>query len=313
MYDNDLKLSPKRANSTRAFVEAAIDTYNKNNEVKKTTYKTPFQEEAGTVLEHTMNRESTLSRYRSFVETVRSSLLVECMYNILENSIEPNRRDLTNTSILRAMCSQYVTENGYDNILNRMRTASVTTSEMYNLIMETSTRIIESVDKDKPETFVVKPEMKDEFFKSLNYSDSREISDAIKDRVSLAMDDFITANTKDHEDIETALKQAQEKIESTPEDQDGLRESYDHIAKRKISTIRNAPKGVLHSMVSAMCESVLKNPEVHCEFLNEGHLNVEKIVDRVSLMYTFMEMLNTSRIEKVDSAFIESAIRDLKV
>lgn len=312
MYTNDYKLSDKQIRANKAFVEAAIDTYNESNKVAKTIYETKFQQDAAVVLEHTMSREGRLNRYRSFVETVRSSLVVECMYNILENALEPNKRDLTNTSILRAMCSQYVMENGYDNILNRMRTASVTTSEMYKLIMETADRMVEAANPDEPDTFVVQPEMKDDFFKSLNYSDSQEISDAIKDRVSAAMDDFVTANTKDHEDIETALQQAQEKIQATPDDQEGLKESYDHLAKQKISKIRNAPKGVLHSMVSAMCESVLKNPDVHAEFMNEGHLDVAKIVDRVSLMYTFMEMLNTSRLEKVDTAFVENVISDLK-
>ena len=312
MYDNDFKISTRRANSTKAFVESAINLYEAKNKVENPEYQTKFQKDANMVLEHTMNKERLLNRYRSFVETVKNSLVVECLYNIFEHAVQENQKDLTNTAIMRAMVSQYVKENGYDNILEKMKSGSVALSEMHNMITDHAKKIIESVDKEDPNTFVITPKMKDEFFKSLDYSDSQAISDAIKDRVSTAMDDFVTANTKDHEDISSALQQAQDKIDKVPEDDKELQESYQIQAKRKISEIRNSSKGVLHSMISAMCESVLKDQDQYSEFMREGHLDIDKIVTRTSLMYTFMEMLNTARIEKVDAAFIESVISDLK-
>lgn len=312
MYGNDFSISDKRANATKAFVEAAIKTYETANKVETPKYATKFQEEANMVLEGAARKQGVLNRYRSFVETVKSSLVVESLYRILEGSLDRNQRDLTNTSILRAMTSQYVTENGYENILSKMSNRSVALSEIHNIITSTSSKILESVDKNDPTTFVITPEMKDEFYKSLDYSDSEAISDAIKDRVSTAMKDFVTANTKDHEDIEAALKQAQDKLETTPEDAKELRESYEIQAKRKTFEIRNSSKNVLHSMISAMCENVLKDQKANEEFMNEGHLDIDKIVTRTSLMYTFMEMLNTSRLETIDEPYIESVIRDLK-
>ena len=192
-----------------------------------------------------------------------------------------------------------------------MKTASVATSSMYNTINETATRIFESVDKDNPETFAIKPEMKDEFFKQLDYSDSAAISDAINRRVSDAMQDFVSANTKDHEDITAALQKAQEKIAEVPEEDVELREMYEINAKRAVTEVRNRPKGVVHSMVVAMSESVMKHPEMHDEFMFEGHLDMKKIVSRTSLMYTFMEMLNTSRIDIIDEVYIENIIKGL--
>ena len=312
MYGNNFNISEKRANATRAFVEAAIKTYETANNIEKPKYSTKFQEDANMVIEGAMRKEGVLNRYRSFVETVKSSLVVESLYNIFEHSIDPMKRDLTNTSIMRAMVSQYVSENGYTRILDKMKSGSVALSEMYNIINSTAAKILESVDKDDPNTFVITPAMKDEFYKSLDYSDSEAISDAIKDRVSDAMNDFITANTKDHENIESALKAAQDKIEKTPEEEKELRESYEIQAKRKTFEIRNSPKNVLHSMISAMCENVLKDQKSNAEFMNEGHLDIDKIVSRTSLMYTFMEMLNTSRLEKIDGPYIESVIMDLR-
>lgn len=312
MYDEMLKTSGKYARSNRAFVEAAIKEYEESARPVRTARTDAFATERIMVMESMMSRDANSRRYFTFAASVRSFLLLESMYKILKESVsEEIRNDHVSTSILRAMVSEYVNENGYIDIMNRMRTASVATSHLYNIITENATRILENVDKSNPDTFYITPEMKDEFFKQLDYSDSQAISDAIHQRVSDAMEDFVSANTKDHEDITAALQQAQEKIGDVPEEEDELRECYSMMGKRKVTEIRNRPKGVFHSMVSAMSESVMKNAEMHDEFMKESKLDMEKIVNRTHLMYTFMEMLNTTRIAKVDSVFIENVIADL--
>lgn len=312
MYDEMLKTSGKAARSNRAFVEAAIAEYEELSRPVNTARTDAYVKERNMVMESVMTRDSISNRYHSFANTIRNSLVVESMYRILKESVSDEiKNDNVSTSILRAMVSEYVNEHGYINILNRMKTASVATSTMYNIITESATRMLEGVDKSNPDTFYITPEMKDEFFKQLDYSDSQAISDAIHQRVSDAMEDFVSANTKDHEDITAALQQAQEKIGNVPEEDEDLRECYSIMAKRKTTEIRNRPKGVFHSMVTAMCESVMKNTNMHNEFMAEGKLDIAKIVNRTHLMYTFMEMLNTTRIAKVDEVFIESVISDL--
>lgn len=313
MYDEMLKTSGRHAKSNRAFIESVISEYEEaSRPVVKTTDRGSFDSERNMVMENMMHHDGVRARYQSFSQTVRTALVTEALYKIFSESVDPEiREDNVSSSIMRAMVSQYVTENGYDDILNRMKIASVTTSCIYKTITETTDKILKGVDKSDPNTFTITPEMRDEFFKQLNYSDSEAISDAIHQRVADAMDDFVTANTKDHEDITAALQQAQEKIGEVPEEDDELRECYSMAAKRAAAEVRNRPKGVLHSMVTAMCESVMKHKEMQDEFMREGHLDVDKIVSRTRLMYTFMEMLNTSRIDNVDKAFIEGVISDL--
>lgn len=312
MFSDDYKVSERQAKATRAFVNAAISNYNESTNIKPTKYVDPYRDEARMVVENSVRRENISNRYHTFSETVRNSLVTECIYKIYKEAVsEELKDDSTNRSIMRAIVNEYVYENGYDNIMNRMKTGSVFLSEMHRIITDNTKAILEEVDKSDPETFHITPEMKDEFFKSLDYSDSEAISDAIRTRVSDAMEDFITANTKDHEDITAALQSAQEKISDTPEDDTELRECYEMQSKRRINQIRNAPKGVLHSMISAMCESALKHPDTHVEFMSEGHLDMDKIVNRTTLMYTFMETLNTARIDKVDEAFIANTIKGL--
>lgn len=313
MYDEMLKTSGRHAKSNRAFIESVISEYEEaSRPIVPTTNRGSFDSERNMVMENMIHHDSIRARYQSFSQTVRTALVTEALYKIFSESVNPEvREDNVSSSIMRAMVSQYVTENGYDDILNRMKTASVTTSCIYKTITETTDKILKGVDKSDPNTFTITPEMRDEFFKQLNYSDSEAISDAIHQRVADAMDDFVTANTKDHEDITAALQQAQEKIGEVPEEDDELRECYSMTAKRAAAEVRNRPKGVLHSMVTAMCESVMKHKEMQDEFMHEGHLDVDKIVSRTRLMYTFMEMLNTSRIDNVDKTFIEGVIADL--
>ena len=39
---------------------------------------------------------------------------------------------------------------------------------------------------------------------------------------------------------------------------------------------------------------------------------MDKITNRVALMYNFLEMLNTTRLEKIDGAYLENVIEGLK-
>lgn len=313
MYGENFTVSDRYKKSTAAFINTLTENYASKNAVEKAKYEMPFSEEADMVMESVYRHDANMNRFHSFVETVKNSLVVEALYKIYSESVDSAiKEDASNRVVMRAIVNEYVQEAGYNDILRRMKTASATMSNMYNTITETATKILESVDKTNPDTFVITPDMKDEFFQSLDYSNSDEISKAINDRVSNAMQDFVTANTKDHEDITSALKQAQEKIAEVPESDESLKEFYEMKAKRQASEIRNAPKGVFHGMVSAMCESVLKHDEMQREFMTEGHLNMDKITSRVSLMYSFLETLNTARVDSINEAYLTDIISNLR-
>lgn len=311
MYDIE-KPTGRYARMHKSFVESAIKDYEARANAKEPEYVDPFLESRSNAVESVMSKESTRARYISFSESVRNALVIESIYKIVSESVDPETRaNNTSMSILRAMVSNYVNETGYDVIMDRMKTASVNTSIMYNAISESTTKILEACDKDNPDTFCVTQDMKDDFFKALDYSDSEAISQEINKRVSAAMDDFITANTKDHEDVEAALQQAKDKMDANKTGDNELNECYAMTGRSKALEVRNRPKGVLHSMIFAMSESVMRNKDMQDEFMTEGRLNMPKIINRTRLMYTFVEALNTSRIANVDAHFIEEVISDL--
>ena len=314
MYGDNFKFSDRHVRETKAYTEALINGYQERNNIsvepKRIGYE--YEKESRMIAEQTSARENISNRLQSFSNSVRHNLLIEAIYHIFENSMDHDSiKNTDTTTVMRSMVSEYVNENGYFNIMDRMKSASPTTFMLHKIVTGAHKAIMESVDKNNPDTFRITPEMRDEFFKQLDYSDSQAISDAINQRVADAMTDFIDSNTKDHEDITSVLKQAQEKIGDVEPEDDSLKEAYTRMANGKANDIRNRPKTVFHAMVHSMCESVLMHNELHDEFMSEGKLDISKIVDRVGVMYTFMEMLNTSKIEVVDEAFINNVIRDL--
>ena len=312
MYE-DLKISSRMAEVNRRAVAESIASLNESAASEDRKYRAPFQEENDMLTRIISNKNDSQNRFSSFSETVRTSLLTEALYKVFKESASDSMiKDPVDRSIMRSIVNQYVNENGYGNILHKMKTTSIQMSKLYNIVTESVNKILECVDKNNPESFVITKDMKDDFFKQLDYSDSDEISKAINDRVVTAMDNFVTANTKDHDDIENALKRAQEKIDQAPEEETELKESYNYMAKRQINDIMNAPKGILHSMITAMSESVMKHPEMHGEFMIEGHIDMDKVVRRTSMMYTFLEMLNTTKLENIDESYLEDVIENLK-
>lgn len=311
MYSDDFKMPKRYAAANKAYVESVINEYNKKMEEKPA--KNNVYSESDRIMETVASRQNARNRYNSYSESIRTTLVTEALYNLFKESApESISSNPSDRSIMRAIVNEYVNDKGYTEILNRMKTASVPMSEMHNIIVNNTKAILEEADKDNPDTFVVTPEMKDNFFDQLNHSDSEDINNAIKERVSDAMEDFVTANTKDHDDIQNALNKAQEEVGETPDDEEELKEYYVYKAKREAAEIRNAPKSILHSMISSMCEGVIRNQDQNREFINEGHLDMDKITNRVSLMYNFLEMLNTTKLEKINSAYLENVIEGLK-
>lgn len=313
IYD-DFKLSQKCANSTKAFVEASIANYENIGEDENDKKKTSF-EDSDVVVEAITRRSAKLNRYQSFVETIKNVYLTEGLYHMYRRSVpEIAIQNPSDRSIMRSIVSQYVQENGYDNIMRNMKSASVTMCNMYNTINEAVSETLDKVDKDDPDTFAVTNDMKDSFFDSLNNDNIEDVSTAINNRVADAMNDFVTANAKDKDSINAALDKAKEKIDKSNEKDEELKESYNYQARREISEIRNSSKGIFHSMVSALAESVIKSddPSFKNEFMVENHIDMDKTISRATLLYSFVEMLNTSRLEKINSTYLESMINNLK-
>lgn len=311
---------PFKAVSNKLIIESAIDSYNKNLEAQQEAAKQQNLEskrafkENECIVQRINSPRERQNRYNSFKESVTAALLGESIYYVFSKSIDQSLLEQTNvTGIMRAMVSDFIKEDA-NSILSAMRTKNVTLSEMYNLITSTRSKMFGeggSVDKDDFSTYRVGPEIKSAFFDQLDKMDISEIQDAIRERVSDSMNEFIEQNKQDHDAIMNCLQATKDKMENTKDET--VKESYQALSRRKIAKIRNRKKCVFESMVDAMCESVMKNDELKEEFTESGKLNVPKIVDRIQIMYTFIETVNTMNLYKVDETYMQDLIESLRL
>lgn len=308
--------------SNKVFVEAMIGNY--ENSLKKEKERNELEEinrqrrlnETSRIYEAMYARDQVASRRHSFIESVKANLLTEAIYKIMSESVREDLRDIPSTdSISRCLISNFLSENDINSILRKMRTGSVVLSEIYNLIEEHTQFILEECDKE--ESLCITQDMKDNFYNALDYTDAESVSEKIRERVADAIADFVDTNAKEHNEINDTLSAAAEKIENISstgdeEKDESVAESYNMIARSKINDIRNRRKNVFHSLVTTMAEQVIRNKDMQNEFMSEGKLNMPKIVDRIELLYSFMETMNTTRLIKVDENYILETIQEMK-
>lgn len=302
--------------TNKAIVEGAIDAFNKKLEQDNAAdidRMRSFKESENAI--NTMARhQNAQRRFISFSESVTHALLSECIYHVYSKAMRESLMEQANIpAMMRAMVGDFIKEDA-DDILRRMRNKTATLSEMYNLITETKDSVLkhEGFDRMDPSTFRIAKDTKDEFFDRLDNMDTQSITDAIRDRVSHAVEDFMLANSRDHDRIMTALQMTKDKLEEVKDAPEEVKESYQYQSKRFIGKIRNRKKGVFESMVTAMCESVMKDDQLKEEFTEGAKLNIPKIVDRIETMYTFIETVNTMKLYPVDEEYMTNLIEGLR-
>ena len=312
-----------RFDLTRLIIESAAEEYehkfdeddyekyygeNREDEINKIT--------AEESVRFTKNRMNYSRRKSSFFESVTHALLSESIFKVYKEAMDPHLvRDPAIHTMMRAMVSEFVKED-YNEILSKMRSKSAILSEMYNVITSTRSQIIkeaeESYSDNNVDAFEIKNNIKDEFFDKLNDLDTESISNAIRERVQDAEEKFMIDNQNDHQKIITALQLTKDKMEEVSDKPEEVKESYQRLSKRYITKVRNRQKSVFESMVMAVSESALKDPDLREEFVEGAKLNVGKIVDRVKTMYTFIETVNTLQLYPVDKAYMNDLIESLR-
>lgn len=251
-----------------------------------------------------------------FCENIKSNLLSECIFSVYKESFGIELKNDYSTSMRRNLVNQFIKENGAENLLRQFRSGTVLQSEFAYLVDSTYKKIMESYDANDPDCMLnadfakIDPQLTDDFFNKLDDEDTSTVSAAIKQRVADAITEFIDQNTADKQDIKDVLTSAQEKIDNTSDK--NLQESYQHLATRKITDIRGRKRNVFGAMVQAMGEAVMKSDILKTEFMNEGSLDMDLIVERVTTLYTFIETLNTIKAINIDEAYITDLIDSLK-
>ena len=257
--------------------------------------------------------DEAAAAYGRFKQEVTDTLVAETVYclaasctdsMILENGY--------NKDLLRVLSTNFVNENGSQNLLRKWRGTSYIMSEFAYIIHNNIDSICEKADPKNQATLKIKDDQKKKFFKDIDKVNADSAIAAIRTKVKSATAEFIDSNNAAKEQIKSILDSTKKKIEKNEKDEN-LKEAYAMNAKRKITDIRaGKTKGVFEAMVYSVSESAFKNEDAKKIFIENSSLNMDTVVEHCEVMYTFLETLNTLKLVKIDESYIEKLIADLK-
>lgn len=271
---------------------------------------------AQSLYESTYKREDFTKKVSEFKTDVKTYFLKEAMSKVIVGAL-PDSIDESYVNMSKSLVENFIKDEGVDTLLKRFSTTSVFLAEMSGIVTESYNSVMEACKDCKDlEELLIRPSDNNEFFDKLSNMDTEEMSRAIASKVADAESEFIQANVRDRETMETLAQETKDKVENyrskNADVTESVRLGYEQEYKRKVSDLSRRPKGILESMVYRASNSIMSNNDLRAAYLNEdGMLNTDKIINTCEVMYTLLEMVNTAKMKVVDEAYIESVIKGI--
>lgn len=246
------------------------------------------------------------------IKKLKESLLSEAIYNIYNKALGAIQlEDSSSAAIKRTLVNNFIHEQDVDVLLNTFRTKSYLLSEMSRVVSEYTDIIVEKCEEEGKDEIDIDSELRSDFYDELNTEDAEEIAGIIRARVSNSVDEFIQSNMNDRLEIKEILRATQEKIDSTRNEE--IRESFEYMGKKAIAEIRSKRiKNVFEAMVYNISESAMKNEEMKKIYFKDNSLDMDSIVEKCELMYTFLETINTCKMARVNESYINNVLKGLR-
>lgn len=260
------------------------------------------------IIEATTRNMRQTQRYNKWSKNVLEAMTYDVIMHIFDECFDRRyySEDEKFSVLKESLVKNFIKEEGADNLIRRFKYTSVTLAECALLIETTHKKITDKVNY-KDNEFTIDNNLKNDFFDTLNNQNFESITSKIRERVNDAVEDFVVQNTNERLEIKDILQKTQDNINKATSE--GVKESYNINAKRKINMIQQRPRNIFGEMVYNNAKDIAKDPELRKIYMDEsGHLNMDKIVESCKVMYTFLECLNTTKMvemnpEKVKEIF----------
>ena len=257
--------------------------------------------------------------YTEFINDSKDYFLSESINMILQNSLDENT-SAENREYGKALVEGFVRETGSDKLINDFSRKSLLLAGISQLVKESHQKVIHGCADGDKKTFKISKTINDEFFEKLIGLDDEKITAKINERVCDSIEDFVQANVNDRLDLEELAEKTKEKIEyikaRNSEEKAKIEESYNLQYQRQVQQIKNRTNrkvGVYEQIMHSMTHGIVSDNAILESFTtSEGKLDMEKITGKVNVLYTFLEMLNTTKMVNVNETFIESVLKDIK-
>lgn len=262
------------------------------------------------ILEANTTRNNKIARLN---ESIKKSLVFESIYNIFNRALGFQLESENIEPLKRTLVTKFIEEQGANNLLGSFKKKSYMLAEFYRIINTHLDIIKEAVKDQNEDAFELDLDMKNSFLEDFNTEDVDQLVNNIKTRVTTNIEEFVNQNVKDQMEIKDIIQQCQEKIQSQPNMSENMQESYEMLSKEKIDKVRYGRKrNIVECMVSNIATSVMINESLQNIYYENEKLNMDKVVDTATVMYTFLETMNTAKIMKIDESYIKSVLNGLK-
>lgn len=258
--------------------------------------------------------------YTEFISNSRDYLISEAMNMILQDSLNKDTSE-ENRIYGKALVEGFVKEHDSLKLLREFSHKSLFLGAIAEAVMDTHKKIVHSAAEcDGKKPYRINKSVNDEFFTKLVGLKDNAITDKINQRVCDSMEDFIQANVNDKLDLEELADRTKEKIDNikakNAEERKKIEESYTMQFKReaqKIKSRNNRKVGLYEQLMHGMTQGVVSDSSILESFtLESGKLDMHKIEEKVNVLYTFLEMLNTTNIISLNESYIEGILKDMK-
>lgn len=265
-----------------------------------------------------IEKERERGRYSTFLENMKTFYLSEALYHILGECIEEGT-DLMPT-FGREICRSFVREEGYENLMRRFRSGTHTLAMVASIVDEACSSTEKKVNKENELSFVIQNKDKDKFYDDLKNLPTDEVCKKITERVCNAAEEFVQRNITKKADIEDIASKTKERIDAAKAKYDEkmaekVQKEQMAMYKREVDKIRNSSptRNVYEHMMNITSDAILNsNDNIRSNYIDEsGKFNMSRVENRVHVMYTFLEMVNSLRMKNVNNKYITECLASI--
>ena len=259
-------------------------------------------------------REQRFLKYSNFITSLKEAYLSNALFHICEASMKnPSKYE---KNVCKGVISQYIKESEVCSLLSKMgRSRNGILRKLAEDVTDQYKEDIADSSPDDENSYKMDKTKVDSFWKEVDSSDDvADMTNTIRLRVSDAEENFVNKVQQDKANIDTILQDTAERVQNAKETNDNdyasdLEEFYTFDAKRKINDIKHESVSLFSTLVKKISANAIRN---HNDLVTEnGRIDIDKAIETSRAIYTVLEMLSTSGLEKVDSTYIKETLNSL--
>lgn len=264
------------------------------------------------------NKHKLNEEYTEFIKNSRDYFLSEAINMILQKSLNEDT-SLEDREYGKALVEGFVQENGSIKLLREFSKKSLLLANIASIVNEAHQQVLHSCKEGDSKTFRITKTVDSQFFDRLMNCSDEKINEKINQRVCDSIEDYVQANVNDRLDLDELADKTKEKIENikakTADERDKIVAEFTNQYNKQVKDIKsrkNRKVGIYEQLLYSASQGIVRDKTVLESFMNEsGSLNVSKIRDKVTVMYTFLEMLNTTKMANINESYIEKVIKNM--